>query len=216
MLAMAVVAGGVWFAVGQGDDDESKKPEAKPSGTATADTEPRETPTPGPETSDDPDDPDDNPYADPDDGTEESEEPSGGGPTSTTLVGFWRSEKPGGGILGLRDSPDSTKPKKASVSLLDGGRCTGLRRVIEPGRSYRIGLLCERDKKEIYGDLIFPGGNTLTVTWDKGRTGKETYKRFLDWSEDGAGSGGTDGSGGGTGGGTGGGDTGVEGVAHTR
>ncbi|GGR78910.1 hypothetical protein GCM10010252_17000 [Streptomyces aureoverticillatus] len=203
VLAMAAVAGGVWLAVGQGDD-ESKKPEAKPSGSATADAEPRESPAPSPEESDDTDE---DPYADPDD-TEESEEPSGG-PTGTTLVGFWRSEKPGGGILGLRESPDTTKPKKASVSLLDGGRCSGLRRVVEPGRTYRIGLICERDNKEIFGDLVFPGGDTLTVTWDKGKSGKETYKRFLDWSEDGAGDGGTDGSGGG-------GDTGVEGVAHTR
>ncbi|MFH9067870.1 hypothetical protein [Streptomyces alboflavus] len=189
VAALAVIGGGVWFAVGKGDDDgQSKKPAAEAGRTASA--EPRPSETPSAEESDGAGESGD-PYADPDDG--ESEDEPGGGPTGTTLVGFWRSEKPGGGILGLRDIPDTTQPKKASVSLLDGGRCSGLRRVIEPGRSYRIGLLCERDSKEIFGDLIFAGGDTLTVTWDKGRSGKETYKRFLDWSEDGAGSGGADG-----------------------
>ncbi|ARX83820.1 hypothetical protein SMD44_03249 [Streptomyces alboflavus] len=185
VVALAVVGVGVWFAVGKGDDDgESKTPAAKASRSAGA--EPRPSETPSAQESDDAGESDD-PYADPDAGEDEDE--PGGGPTGTTLVGLWRSEKPGGGILGLRDSPDTTKPKRASVSLLDEGRCSGLRRVIEPGRSYRIGLLCERDKKEIFGDLIFPGGDTLTVTWDKGRSGTETYKRFMDWSEDGTGAG---------------------------
>ncbi|GHC44638.1 hypothetical protein [Streptomyces flavofungini] len=211
VAALAVIGGGVWFAVGKGDDGESKKPAAKAGGTA--DAEPRPSGTPSAEESDGAGESDD-PYADPDSG--ESEDEPGGGPTGTTLVGFWRSEKPGGGILGLRDSPDTTKPKKASVSLLDDGRCTGLRRVIEAGRSYRIGLLCERDKKEIYGNLVFSGGDTLTVTWDQGRTGKETYKRFLDWSEDGAGGGdagsGGSGSGGSGTGGSGSGDPGSQGI----
>lgn len=214
VAALAVIGGGVWFAVGKGDDDgESKQPAAK--GSRSAGAEPRPSETPGAEEPDGAGESDD-PYAGPDSG--ESEDEPGGGPTGTTLVGFWRSEKPGGGILGLRDSPDTTKPKKASVSLLDGGRCTGLRRVIEAGRSYRIGLLCERDKKEIYGNLVFSGGDTLTVTWDQGRTGKETYKRFLDWSEDGAGgggggSGGSGSGGSGTGGtGSGSGDPGSQGI----
>lgn len=208
VAALAVIGGGVWFAVGKGDGDgEPKQPAAEADRSAGA--EPRPSETPRAEESDGAGESDD-PYADPDSG--EGEDEPGGGPTGTTLVGFWRSEKPGGGILGLRDSPDTTKPKKASVSLLDDGRCTGLRRVIEAGRSYRIGLLCERDKKEIYGNLVFSGGDTLTVTWDQGRTGKETYKRFLDWSEDGAGGGGDSGSGGSGSGGAGSGDSGSVGI----
>ncbi|WJV48429.1 hypothetical protein [Streptomyces flavofungini] len=213
VVALAVVGGGVWFAVGKGDDDgESKKPAAKASGSAGA--EPRPSETPSAKESDGTGESDD-PYADPDseESEDEEEDEPRGGPTGTTIVGFWRSEKPGGGILGLRDAPDSTRPKKASVSLFEGGRCSGLRRVVEPGRSYRIGLLCERGKKEIFGDLVFAGGDTLTVTWDKGKSGTETYKRFLDWSEDGAGGGGDSGSGGSGSGGSGaGGGTGVEGV----
>lgn len=191
VVALAVVGGGIWFAVGKGDDDgDPKKPAAEADRAAGA--EPRPSETPSAEESDGTEESggtgeSDDPYADPDSGEDEDE--PGDGPTGTTLVGLWRSEKPGGGILGLRDSPDTTMPKKASVSLLDDGRCSGLRRVVEPGRSYRIGLLCERDNEEIFGDLVFAGGDTLTVTWDKGRSGRETYKRFMDWSEDGAGGG---------------------------
>ncbi|MGA4841626.1 hypothetical protein [Streptomyces sp. G45] len=192
-LALAVVAGGVWLAVGR--DDDGAEPEAGPtprqSASAGADT-PSPDEAEDPQGSEDPEDPEAS------DSPEESPTPDepDSGPTGTTLVGLWRSEEPGGGLLGLRDSPDTAKPRKISVSLLDDGRCTGVRRVIEPGRSYRIGLLCERTKKEIYGDLIFPGGDTLTITWDRGRSGKDTYKRFADWPQDGRDTGGSGGSGG--------------------
>ncbi|WP_156726687.1 hypothetical protein [Streptomyces apocyni] len=189
LLAVLVIGGGVWFAVGPGDDGSGKSV-AESSESPT----PRTTPSPSlsvPE----PDPEDDDPYGDePDDGATQDDKPRPG-ITGTTLVGFWRSDT-GSGILGLRASPDSEKPTQPSVSLLAGGRCTGLRKVIEPGRSYRIGLICEKDKKEMYGNLVFTGGDTLTVTWEKGKTGTETFSRFLDYPEpsNSPGNGGTGGS----------------------
>ncbi|MCH0542000.1 hypothetical protein I3F58_21020 [Streptomyces sp. MUM 203J] len=157
---------------GPGGDD-SKKPAAKNSASVGPDTDPTTSPS-----ATEPD----GPYGTPEPEETEETEP-GSGPTGTTIVGFWRSEsEPSGGILGLRESPDSKKPTETSVSLLDGGRCNGLRSVVEAGRSYRIGMLCE-DKKELYGTLVFTGGDTLTITWDKGRNGTETFKRFLDYPE---------------------------------
>ncbi|MFP3992109.1 hypothetical protein U9R90_32485, partial [Streptomyces sp. E11-3] len=179
-LAMLVIGGGVWFTVGPGDDG-SESPVAQDSQSPSPST----TPSPSlsvPETDPEDDDPyGDDPDDEPSDGATEDDKPRPG-VTGTTIVGFWRSET-GSGILGLRESPDSKTPKKVSVSLLADGRCSGLRKVVEPGRSYRVGLICEKDKKEIFGNLVFTGGDTLTITWDKGKTGTETFRRFLDYPE---------------------------------
>ncbi|MFF3457924.1 hypothetical protein ACFYXH_27090 [Streptomyces sp. NPDC002730] len=171
VVAVAVVGGVVWFATSGGGDDD--KPSANGSSQAGASPS-----VSVPESED--------PAVEPSATPSEEESDIGAKPTGTGMEGMWRSDS-GGGVLGLKESVDTEKPDKVSVILVSGGlQCRGIRKVEEPEKKYQIALLCERDGKPVKnedraGDLTYGGGDSVSVSWFKGKSGTETFTRYGDW-----------------------------------
>lgn len=173
VAAVAVIGGVVWFATSGGGDDD--KPSA--NGSSQVSVKPS---TGAPESEE--------PAVEPSATPSEEETGIGAEPTGTGMVGMWRSDS-GGGMLGLKESVDTEKPDKISVILVSGGlECRGIRKVAEPEKKYQIAVLCERGGKPVKaedraGDLTYGGGDSVTVSWFKGKSGTETFTRYGDWPE---------------------------------
>ncbi|MFI8433698.1 hypothetical protein ACIGJO_08105 [Streptomyces sp. NPDC079020] len=169
VVALAVVAGGVWFAVGRGSDDDGKSPVAKGSqGTSAPSTGPSgTTPTVQPP-------------------PEESETPVNPlvpEPTGTGLQAVWKASD--STMLALGDEY-ADEPSRINAVLSDGAgfECKGRWQKDGSGDFLEVALLCEQDGKRVeskdrVGNLN-QSGDTLTVKWNKGATGSETYERFRD------------------------------------
>ncbi|MEU9763698.1 hypothetical protein ACFYYY_17570 [Streptomyces sp. NPDC001834] len=177
MVAVAVVAGGVWFAVGRGDDaptvakesqesqESQEGPSASPSGPSPGNEQlpTVRPPSEGSQT------PDRNPYV-----------PE---PTGTGLQAVWKG--PDSVMLALGDAyVDEPARVNAILSDGDGFECKGRWQKDESGDFLEVALLCRQDgarveDKDRVGNLS-QNGDTLTVKWNKGATGSETFTRFRD------------------------------------
>ncbi|MFF9589273.1 hypothetical protein ACF1FX_08580 [Streptomyces sp. NPDC014646] len=168
VVALAVVAGGVWFAVGRGDDAPpaaKESPSASPSGPGSGS---EKLPTVQPP-SEESQTPDRNPYV-----------PE---PTGTGLQAVWKG--PASGMLALGDAyVDEPARVNAILSDGDGFECKGRWQKDESGDFLEVALLCRQDgarveDKDRVGNLS-QNGDTLTVKWNRGATGSETFERFRD------------------------------------
>ncbi|WP_272922907.1 MULTISPECIES: hypothetical protein [Streptomyces] len=176
VLALAVVGGGIWFAVGRGNDDGSDT--AKPPAPVAAPSEsgPGESPEPADPTAD----PEDEPSASP---PARSDNPFVPRPTGTGLQAVWKL--PDSTMLGLGDEfADQPARINAILSFRGGLECKGRWQEDESGGFLEMALLCEEDgvrvkSKDRVGNLR-QIGDKLTVTWKKGATGTDTFERFGD------------------------------------
>ncbi|MFJ6883862.1 hypothetical protein ACIQRC_03370 [Streptomyces californicus] len=176
VLALAVVGGGIWFAVGRGNDDASDT--AKPPAPVAAPSEsgPGESPEPADPTAD----PEDEPSASP---PARSDNPFVPRPTGTGLQAVWKL--PDSTMLGLGDEfADQPARINAILSFRGGLECKGRWQEDESGGFLEMALLCEEDgvrvkSKDRVGNLR-QNGDKLTVTWKKGATGTDTFERFGD------------------------------------
>ncbi|MEU5327996.1 hypothetical protein [Streptomyces parvus] len=183
VLAVAVIGGGIWFAVDRGSDsgsDDAKSPTSvgTPGATGSAGSAGE---VPG---ATDPADPtaapSDEPAASP---PARSDNPLVPQPTGTGLQAVWkRSDLT---MLGLGDEY-ADEPTRINAVLTDGEgfKCTGRWQEDESGGFLEMALLCEQDgvrvkSKDRAGNLR-QNGDTLTVTWKKGATGTDTFERFQD------------------------------------
>ncbi|MFD5198577.1 hypothetical protein ACFWM7_00100 [Streptomyces sp. NPDC058375] len=182
VLAVAVVGGGVWFAVSQGDDsggDDAKSPTSvgTPSATGSGtDGSAGESP----EATDPSTDPAGEPSVSP---PARSDNPLVPQPTGTGLQAVWKM--PDSTMLGLGEAyTDEPARINAILSIRDGLECKGRWQEDESGDFLEMALLCEEDgvrvaSKDRVGNLR-QNGDTLTVTWKKGATGTDTFERFSD------------------------------------
>lgn len=176
VLALAVVGGGIWFAVGRGSDEGSDT--AKPPAPVAAPSEsgPGESPEPADPTAD----PEDEPSASP---PARSDNPFVPRPTGTGLQAVWKL--PDSTMLGLGDEyADQPARINAILSFRGGLECKGRWQEDESGGFLEMALLCEEDgvrvtSKDRVGNLR-QNGDKLTVTWKKGATGTDTFERFGD------------------------------------
>ncbi|WP_032764333.1 hypothetical protein [Streptomyces sp. CNS654] len=184
VLALAVIGGGVWFAVGRGSDsgsDDAKSPTSvgTPGATGSAGST-GETPEATDPTTSPSDEPSDEPSASP---PARSDNPLVPQPTGTGLQAVWKT--PDSTMLGLGEAyPDEPARINAILSLRDGLECKGRWQEDESGEFLEMALLCEQDgarvaSKDRVGNLR-QNGDTLTVTWKKGATGTDTFERFSD------------------------------------
>ncbi|MFB7913896.1 hypothetical protein [Streptomyces sp. NPDC056061] len=168
VVALAVVAGGVWFVVDRGDDASpvaKESPSASASGRSGGE-ESLPTVQPPPEVSETPDR---NPYV-----------PE---PTGTGLQAVWKG--PNSIMLALGEAYVD-EPARINAILSDGHglECKGRWQKDESGDFLEVGLLCRQDgarveDKDRVGNLS-QNGDMLTVKWNKGATGEEKYTRFRD------------------------------------
>ncbi|MCF3171557.1 hypothetical protein IPZ64_32435, partial [Streptomyces violaceoruber] len=176
VLALAVVGGGIWFAVGRGSDEGNDT--AKPPAPVAAPSEsgPGESPEPADPTVD----PEDEPSASP---PARSDNPFVPRPTGTGLQAVWKL--PDSTMLGLGDEyADQPARINAILSFRGGLECKGRWQEDESGGFLEMALLCEEDgvrvtSKDRVGNLR-QNGDKLTVTWKKGATGTDTFERFGD------------------------------------
>ncbi|MFE6697784.1 hypothetical protein [Streptomyces sp. NPDC057718] len=178
VLAVVVIGGGIWFAVGQGDDggsDDAKSP--TPVGTPSATgSGPDGSAGESPEATDPTTAPSVSPPA-------RSDNPLVPQPTGTGLQAVWKM--PDSTMLGLGEAyTDEPARINAILSIRDGMECKGRWQEDESGDFLEMALLCEEDgvrvaSKDRVGDLR-QNGDTLTVTWKKGATGTDTFERFSD------------------------------------
>ncbi|MFJ3998939.1 hypothetical protein [Streptomyces parvus] len=184
VLAVAVIGGGVWFAVGRGSDsgsDDAKSPTSvgNPGATGSAGST-GETPEATDPTTAPSDEPSDEPSASP---PARSDNPLVPQPTGTGLQAVWKGSD--STMLGLGEAyPDEPARINAILSLRDGLECKGRWQEDESGDFLEMALLCEQDgvrvaNKDRVGNLR-QNGDTLTVTWKKGATGTDTFERFSD------------------------------------
>ncbi|TYR49421.1 hypothetical protein [Streptomyces parvus] len=188
VLAVAVIGGGVWFAVGRGSDsgsDDAKSPTsvgtpgATGSAGSTGETPEATDPTTAPS-----DEPSDEPSASP---PARSDNPLVPQPTGTGLQAVWKM--PDSTMLGLGEAyTDEPARINAILSIRDGLECKGRWQEDESGDFLEMALLCEQDgvrvaSKDRVGNLR-QSGDTLTVTWKKGATGTDTFERFSDMNPD--------------------------------
>lgn len=167
-VVLVLIGGGVWFAVGSGDGEDGKAPTAQVSPSAVS-PEPSGT-----------------------DETEESGETPDGSPsvsaapsaTGTGLQAVWRADD-SAMMLALGEEY-LDEPARINAILSDGKglECEGRWQEDESGDFLEVALLCEQDgvrveDKDRVGNLE-QTGNTLSVEWNKGATGTETYERFRD------------------------------------
>ncbi|MFE9725462.1 hypothetical protein ACFYQ5_18145 [Streptomyces sp. NPDC005794] len=162
LVALVLIGGGVWFAVGTGGDDDPKAPVAKGSSSASAsptatEETPVEPPSPPP-----------------------SLMPS---PTGTGLQAVWRASD--STMLGLGDEhTDEPARINAVLTTADGLDCEGRWQEDESGDFLEMALLCKEDGVRVAGKdrvgNLEQTGNTLTVEWAKGADGTETFERFRD------------------------------------
>ncbi|RPK93675.1 hypothetical protein EES46_05340 [Streptomyces sp. ADI98-10] len=180
VLAVAVIGGGVWFAVGRGSDsgsDDAKSPTTVGTPSASgADGSTGESP----EVTDPTTDPAGEPSASP---PARSDNPFVPQPTGTGLQAVWKM--PDSTMLGLGEAyTDEPTRINAIFSIRDGLECKGRWQEDESGDFLEMALLCEEDgvrvkSKDRVGNLR-QNGDTLTVTWKKGATGTDTFERFSD------------------------------------
>ncbi|MGW6718878.1 hypothetical protein [Streptomyces sp. NPDC054995] len=180
VLAVVVLGGGIWFAVGQGDDsgsDDAKSPTSVGTPSATG-SGPGSDGSAGesPEATDPAEEPSVSPPA-------RSDNPLVPQPTGTGLQAVWKM--PDSTMLGLGEAyTDEPARINAILSIRDGLECKGRWQEDESGDFLEMALLCEEDgvrvaSKDRVGDLR-QNGDTLTVTWKKGATGTDTFERFSD------------------------------------
>ncbi|MFE3368119.1 hypothetical protein ACFXOK_00715 [Streptomyces sp. NPDC059173] len=180
VLAVAVIGGGVWFAVGRGSDsgsDDAKSPTSvgTPGATGSAGST-GETP----EATDPTTAPSDEPTAS---RPARSDNPLVPQPTGTGLQAVWKM--PDSTMLGLGEAyTDEPARINAILTIRDGLECEGRWQGDESGDFLEMALLCEQDgvrvaSKDRVGNLR-QDGDTLTVTWKKGATGTDTFERFSD------------------------------------
>lgn len=161
LVALVLIGGGVWFALGTGDDDDAKGPVAKVSPSATS---------PSPSATEE--------------APEESPSPTGmPAPTGTGLQAVWRASD--STMLGLGDAyTDEPARINAVLSTGDGLECEGRWQEDESGDFLEVALLCKKDGVRVESEdrvgNLEQSGNTLTVEWAKGDTGTETFERFRD------------------------------------
>ncbi|MFF0074696.1 hypothetical protein [Streptomyces sp. NPDC005494] len=167
-VALVLIGGAVWFAVGTGDGEDAEAPVAKVSPSAVS-------PEPGGT-----------------DGTEEGGETPDESPsvsaapsaTGTGLQAVWRATD-SAMMLALGEEY-LDEPARINAILSDGKglECEGRWQEDESGDFLEVALLCEQDgvrveDKDRVGNLE-QTGNTLSVAWNKGATGTEAYERFRD------------------------------------
>lgn len=180
VLAVAVIGGGIWFAVDRGSDsgsDDAKSPTSVGTPGATgSDGGAGESP----EATDPTADPAEEPSASP---PARSDNPLVPEPTGTGLQAVWkRSDST---MLALGDEY-ADEPTRINAVLTDGDgfECKGRWQEDESGDFLEVALLCEQDgarvmSKDRVGNLR-QNGDTLTVTWKKGASGTDTFERFQD------------------------------------
>ncbi|MFG3406874.1 hypothetical protein [Streptomyces sp. NPDC048142] len=179
VLAVAVIGGGVWFAVGRGSDsgsDDAKSPASVGTPSASgAEGSAGESPAVTDPTTDPAGEPSASPPA-------RSDNPFVPQPTGTGLQAVWK--KRDSTMLALGDAyTDEPARVNAILSDGDGFACKG-RWQKDGSGGLEVGLLCEQDgarveSKDRFGELR-QNGDTLTVTWKKGATGADTFERFQD------------------------------------
>ncbi|EFE76548.1 hypothetical protein SSIG_04117 [Streptomyces filamentosus NRRL 11379] len=177
VLAVAVIGGGVWFAVGRGSDsgsDDAKSPTSvgTPGATGSAGST-GETP----EATDPTTDPSDEPTASP---PARSDNPLVPQPTGTGLQAVWKGSDSTMLVLGDEYADQPTRVN-AVFTDSDGFECKGRWQKDESGDFLEVALLCEQDgvramSKDRVGNLR-QNGDTLAVTWKKGA---DTFERFQD------------------------------------
>lgn len=175
LVALVLVGGGVWFALGDGGGD-AKAPTAHGS-PGVSET--------GPGVTDEPTASEplvEGPSAEGSAGEESSSVPELPTPTGTGLQAVWRA--PDSTMLALGDAYED-EPRRVNAVLSDGNgfECKG-RWQKDDGGGLVVALLCEQDgtkveDKDRLGE-IEQSGDTLTVTWKKGTTGTESFERFRD------------------------------------
>jgi hypothetical protein len=180
VLAVAVIGGGVWFAVDRGSDDGSDEARSPASvGTPSASGADGSTGE-SPAATDPTEDPAGEPSASP---PARSDNPLVPQPTGTGLQAVWK--KPDSTMLALGDAyTDEPTRINAILSDGDGFECKGRWQEDEGGDFLEVALLCEQDgarvkSRDRVGNLR-QNGDALTVTWKKGATGADTFERFRD------------------------------------
>ncbi|WP_050930763.1 hypothetical protein [Streptomyces xinghaiensis] len=181
-MALVVVVGVVWLAAG-GDDDGSgdtvaaQTPSAS-AGETDAGADPTQAgpePTPPPTPSETEPEPDStgNPFV-----------PK---PTGTGLQAVWKASD--GPMLALGDAY-TNEPRRINAIYddRDGLECKGRWQKAGAGDELVVVMLCEQDgervkSKDRHGRLS-QSGDTLTVKWDQGANGTDTFERFRDMEED--------------------------------
>ncbi|NEB40688.1 hypothetical protein G3I54_27885 [Streptomyces sp. SID14515] len=182
VLAVAVIGGGVWFAVDRDSGgDEAKSPTTVGTPSASgADGSTGESPEATDPTADPAEEPSVSPPA-------RSDNPLVPQPTGTGLQAVWKM--PDSTMLGLGEAyTDEPARINAIYSVRDGMECKGRWQEDESGDFLEMALLCEEDgvrvkSKDRVGNLR-QNGDTLTVTWKKGATGTDTFERFSDMNPD--------------------------------
>ncbi|MFE4214711.1 hypothetical protein [Streptomyces sp. NPDC056844] len=164
LVALVLIGGGVWFALGTGGEDDPKGPVAE--GNASASPSVSAAPSGSEET------------------PEESPSPSvAPTPTGTGLQAVWRTS--GSTMLGLGEEYlDEPARINAVLTTADGLDCEGRWQKDESGDFLEMALLCKEDgvrvkSKDRIGNLE-QTGDTLSVEWKKGATGTETFERARD------------------------------------
>ncbi|QEU76554.1 hypothetical protein CP967_14750 [Streptomyces nitrosporeus] len=173
VVALAVIGGGAWFVVGQGDDDPGA-PAAKggPSASASASPSAPDEPDASGETSGVQPPPEETPS-----------DPVLPSPTGTGLQAVWRASD--STMLALGDAY-TDEPTRINAVLSDGAglECKGRWQKDESGDFLEMALLCEQDGVRVPADdrvgNLRQEGDTLSVEWKKGATGTESYERFRD------------------------------------
>ncbi|MFE6933648.1 hypothetical protein ACFVDT_16665 [Streptomyces sp. NPDC057699] len=165
LVALVLIGGGVWFALGTGGEDDPKGPVAE--GSASASPSVSAAPSGSEETP-----------------PEESPSPSvAPTPTGTGLQAVWRTS--GSTMLGLGEEYlDEPARINAVLTTADGLDCEGRWQKDESGDFLEMALLCKEDgvrvkSKDRIGNLE-QTGDTLSVEWKKGATGTETFERARD------------------------------------
>ncbi|MER7941445.1 hypothetical protein [Streptomyces sp. NPDC094458] len=165
LVALVLIGGGVWFALGTGGEDDPKGPVAE--GSASASPSVSAAPSGSEETP-----------------PEESPSPSvAPTPTGTGLQAVWRTS--GSTMLGLGEEYlDEPARINAVLTTADGLDCEGRWQKDERGDFLEMALLCKEDgvrvkSKDRIGNLE-QTGDTLSVEWKKGATGTETFERARD------------------------------------
>jgi hypothetical protein len=167
-VALVVVAGGVWFAVGQGGDDtEPSAGKVSPSASVPSASPSDPSPTAPP------------PLQEP----EAPDDPLVPEPTGTGLQAVWKASD--SMMLAIGEAyPD--EPARINAILSDGSglECKGRWQKDESGGFPEVALLCEQDGVRVADQdragSLSQNGDTLTVRWNKGATGSESFERFRD------------------------------------
>lgn len=169
-MALVLIGGGVWFAVGTGGDDDPKNPVAKGSASASASASASVSPPPSATGQAPP--------------MESASPPLVPSPTGTGLQAVWQTSG-GSTTLGIGEEYlDEPARINAVLTTSDGLDCEGRWQKDESGDFLEMALLCKEDEvrvktKDRVGNLK-QTGDTLSVEWKKGATGTETFDRVRD------------------------------------